>query len=143
MEQRIYGSSIYVNISPEAFHLWATHYYNCRLDYKEPKGFSPVPYFLLCRSIELELKSMLLSIHTRKEVKHDFGHDLMSAYEALSEADKILSSDELLVLRNASEIYRRKGFEYFEPEDALRGYSTFPELTVLELITQKLVNLGR
>ncbi len=49
------AESIEVNLSPDAFHRWAGHYYKCRQDFDSPHRFSPVPYFLLCHSIELEI----------------------------------------------------------------------------------------
>lgn len=130
---------IYVNISPEAFHLWATHYYKCKKDFKSPNKFSPVPYFLLCRSIELELKSRHLKNKNQSEVKNEFGHDLLEAYSALSPAEKILEQNEEYTLQVASDIYKTKGFEYFNPQDALTGYNLFPDLIVLNSIANKLI----
>jgi hypothetical protein len=64
-ESRITGvGGINANLAPDAFHWWATHYYKCRQDFVSPHKFSPVPYFLLCRAIELELKSRHLKNRT-------------------------------------------------------------------------------
>ena len=113
----------------------------CRNDFKSPDKFSPVPYFLLCRAIELEIKSRHLMNVTQIQVKNNFGHNLSQAYEALTPAEKTLTKDEETTLKIASEIYNRKGFEYFEPLSLLKGYKDFPDLTVLNSIVNKLVGL--
>lgn len=129
----------YVNISPEAFHMWAQHYYKCKQDFQSPTKFSPVPYFLLCRTLELEIKSRHLGTMKRDEVKDKFGHNLLRAYDSLSKEQKVLNEAELSVLSAANEIYRGKGFEYFNPEHALRGYSNFPDLGALDAVAKKLI----
>lgn len=140
MEQTISGAGgIYANLSPDAFHRWATHYYKCKQDFQPPHSFSPVPYFLLCRAIELEIKSKHLRCKRQTEIKNEYWHDLMKAYNALDQEDKVLTQGEVKVLECANEIYASKGFEYFEPEDALRGYSNYPDLELLDTIARKLI----
>jgi hypothetical protein len=39
----------------------------------------------------------------------------------------------------ANAIYGGKGFEYFNPEHALRGYSNFPDLAALDAIAVKFI----
>jgi hypothetical protein len=69
---RVYVQGIEVNVSPDAFHIYAGHYYKCKQDFKPPDNyFSPVPYFLLCRAIELEIKATHLKHRTKTEVKDD------------------------------------------------------------------------
>ena len=141
MRQVIKGvGGIDANLSPDAFHMWATHYYKCKQDFRSPHRFSPVPYFLLCRVIELEIKSIHLQDKRQTEVKEDFGHDILKAYEALSEEYKILEDNEIKVLKVAKGIYCSKGFEYFNPEDALTGFSKFPDLSTLDTVAKKLIN---
>jgi len=139
MNKVIGVGGIHANISPDAFHLWATHYIKCKRDFKSPHKFSPVPYFLLCRAIELEIKARHLHKMTQKEVKRGFSHNLEKAYDALDPADKILNEGEERVLREASVIYedKDKGFEYFNPGDALTAYKRFPDLAVLDNIANK------
>ena len=69
----IRAGSINANISPDAFHRWATHYLKCRKDFQSPHKFSPVPYFLLCRAIELEIKARHLRNSTQSKVKKSYG----------------------------------------------------------------------
>jgi hypothetical protein len=138
VDQNIEVGSIDVNLSPDAFHLWATHFYQCKQDFSI-QGFSPVPFFLLCRAIELEIKSRYLKRQRQKKVRAKFSHDLLKAYNALDPSEKILDSNETQVLKAASDIYKRKRFEYFDPEDALLGYSRYPDLNTLDSVAQKLI----
>ena len=138
MTQIIIGG-IKLNLSPDAFHRYATHYQKCMMDFHCPDIFSPVPYFLLCRAIELEIKSRHLKHKTQKQVKVSFGHDLAKAYDALEPAEKTLNQNEERTLREASDIYTNKGFEYFYPLDALTGYRRFPDLAMLDSIASKLI----
>jgi hypothetical protein len=141
-ESRITGvGGINTNLAPDAFHRWTTHYYKCRQDFVSPHKFSPVPYFLLCRAIELELKSRHLKNITQLEVKNAFGHDLMKVYTALAKHEQILAPSEFSILQQANDIYRDKDFEYFDPEDALTGYRRFPNLATLDAITKKLLGI--
>jgi hypothetical protein len=131
---------INANMSPDAFHRYATHYLKCRRDFQCPDKFSPVPYFLLCRAIELEIKARHLKHKTQKQVKDDFSHDLEKAYNALEPNDKTLNKEEEGTLRLASDIYSKKDFEYFSPKDALTGYKRFRGLELkLDSIASKLI----
>lgn len=138
-EQEIQLKTLTLNLSPEAFHKWAEHYYKCKQDFRSPDKFSPVPYFLLCRALELEIKSIHLKSKRQSEVKNDYGHDLIKAYETLSKGEKILTPSELSFLKGANVIYKSKGFEYFKPMDALKGYSEHPILEELDKIAKKLI----
>jgi len=133
---------INASLAPDAFHRWATHYYQCRHDFRSPHRFSPVPYFLLCRSIELEIKSRHLRTKTQDEVKDAYWHDLKRAYDALPGGDQTLTQPEVAVLEAASKIYTSKGFEYFDPQDALTGYSLYPNLDELDGVAKKLIGHG-
>ncbi len=134
-----------LNISPEGFHRWATHYLKCRRDFQSPHKFSPVPYFLLCRAIELEIKSRLLlnKKTTRDKLKPDYSHDLVKAYEALDKAEQqILNQNEVECLKKASQIYYKpKGFQYFDPKYAVRAYKEFPDLVLLDSVAEKLIEM--
>lgn len=47
-------------VSPLGFHFYASEFLDAARSAKRPEHFSPVPYYLYCRSIELSLKSFLL-----------------------------------------------------------------------------------
>ncbi|MCI0561404.1 MAG: hypothetical protein MN733_23200 [Nitrososphaera sp.] len=122
MEKVIGEGLIDGNLSPDAFHRWATHYYKCEQDFVCPHRFSPISFFLLCRGIELEIKAKQLTVKKQAQVKKDFGHNLLAGYDALDPVDRVLQPQELDVLIAANAIHVAKGFEYFDPEDALSGY---------------------
>jgi hypothetical protein len=131
---------IEVNLSPDAFHMWAEDYYRCKQDFRHRRKFSPVPFFLLCRAIELELKSRHLEQQSQKEVKRRFSHDLSKTYDALSADQRILTDEERNTLAVASGFYKDKDFEYFNPEHALQGYSPYRDiLNALDAIAAKLI----
>ena len=130
----------FVNLSPDAFHMWAQHYYKCKQDFEPPHRFSPVPYFLLCRAIELDIKARHLIRKRQSEVKTDFGHELRKSYEYLDSDQKILDDDQFELLCAANAIYANKGFKYFNPEHALNGYSNFPDLAQLDSVAEKLIS---
>lgn len=134
--------TIHYNLSPVGFRRWARHFLACRETFVSPDpGFSPVPYFLVCRAIELELKARHLETARQKEVKDRYGHDLERSYAHLPADQQTLTSDELDVLKAASAVYKGKGFEYFGLEDAMTGYQRFPDLASLDAIAQKLVRI--
>ena len=139
VHQLVSPRGIDANLSPDAFHMWALHYYQCKKDFQNPHGFSPVPYFLLCRATELEIKSRHLHEMDRTHIKNEFRHHLLKAYKALPEEQRILNNEELETLSVANEIYRGKGFEYFNPEHALQEYSQFPNLAMLDSVARRLV----
>jgi hypothetical protein len=133
------AGGINANLAPDAFRRWANHYYACKQQFKSPHTFSPVPYFLLCRAIELGIKAKHLKHMTQEEVKRKFMHDLIKAYNALNTKELILSVDEVKLLKKANGIYSRKGFEYFNPEDALTAFKRYPDLKELDKVAKKLV----
>jgi hypothetical protein len=115
-------------------------------DFKPPDGgFSPVPYALLCKAIELELKSRhLVEAHLpggarQPEVKEKFGHDISKAYRELPDY-QVLTAEEFEVLDKASTIYKtNKGFDYIAVFDMATGYSRFPDLDALDAVARKLL----
>lgn len=135
----ITASAGFVNLSPHAFRRWARHYLQCRHDFRPPEGYSPVPYFLLCRAIELELKARHLEALRQHQVKKQFGHNLIKAYAALPAEQQTLAEDELEVLAAANEVYVDKGFEYMNMEDALSGFRRSPDLAKLDQIAKRLI----
>ena len=139
MNQIVRPGAIKANLSPDAFHRWATHYLKCRKDFQCPHKFSPVPYFLLCRAIELAIKARHLKHMTQDQVKKEFGHNLAKAYNDLDPAEKPLNQREECTLKGASKIYEDKGFEYFDPQDAATAYKRFPDLALLDAIASKLI----
>jgi hypothetical protein len=131
--------TVHVNLSPDVFRLWAGHYYKCKQSFTSPDPVSPVPYFLLCRAMELAIKAQHLEADKQKKVKNKFGHDISKAYQALPPAFTILTGGEVKRLDDANLIYRDKGFEYFEPAHLLGGYKVWGDLATLDAVALKLL----
>jgi len=129
----------HINLSPVVFRMWAKHFYQCRLSFQCSDAFSPLPYFLLCRAIELQFKAIHLEQQHQLEVKKSFGHNLIKSYRALSADLQTLSPDQLELLENANKIYSSKGFEYINVGDAMQGFSTFPNLPALDALAAQLL----
>jgi hypothetical protein len=130
-----------LNLASDAFHLWAAHYYKCKNDFKSPSLFSPLPFFLLCRAIELEIKSRHLTHMTQEEVKDRYRHNIEKAYNELNQTEKILSASEKAILQKASKIYNKKNFEYYHPMSLITRYEHF-DLESLDSIANKLIRDG-
>jgi len=130
----------HINLSPVLFHNYALQYLECHRSF-DAVANSPVPYFLICRAIELELKARHLESKPRPEVKKKYGHNLKKSYDELPSTEQELDPVEYEELVRASEIYDipNKGFEYVSVFDAVTGLKNFPDLAVLEGIATKLV----
>ena len=61
----------------------------------------------------------------------------------LPTSNQVLSIEELAVLRDANEIYRKKGFDYIDVMDALSAFKRFPDLARLDAIARKLISQGK
>jgi hypothetical protein len=132
----------FVNFSAFAFHQHALHYYKCVQDFRSPDSWSPVPYALLCRAIELELKARHLEITPGQSGVRKYRHNLERAYEALPPSQKILTVAERAILRKANKVYNDdKGFDYIQPVDAAHGYRRFVDLGSLDALTKKLLGI--
>ena len=130
----------HLNLSPVLFHTYAQQYLQCHRSFNAEAN-SPIPYFLICRAIELELKAKHLESKSRVEVKKRYGHNLKKSYDTLQDGQRTLDTSEYEELERASAIYDNpnKGFEYVSVFDALTALESFPELAVLERIAVKLV----
>ncbi len=141
MNRIIKVGAIDANLSPDAFHMLAAHLYRCSRDFKNPDKFSLLPYFLLCRAIELGVKSIHLRDKKQREVKNIYRHSISVAYEALKNELKTLNDSEVRTLKTASDMYREKRFEYPHMDDCLEAYSDFPDLNTLDAIAAKVLSM--
>ena len=128
----------HTNISPIGFHGYASQFADSALSARSrlANGFSPVPYFLYCRSLELVLKAYLLARGvTKAELKRKFRHDLCRVFtEAKNRGLAVevpISSEWEAEIGKANLYYNGKGFEYFEVGNAVRGYPNLPSLDTL------------
>ena len=139
-----------VNISPIGFHHYASEFAAFARQAQAGLGgtFSPVPYYLYCRSLELVLKAFLLAKGVAKNdlkgrnLHHDLQKNLLKARAlGLEQTDPFAAhwEDEI---RKANVYYARKGFEYFDVIAAARGYPQLPALDALnEIVTALLERL--
>jgi hypothetical protein len=138
-----------VSISPLGFHRYASEFLRTARAFPDnsgfhKSGFTPVPYYLVCRALELVLKAFALAKgDTVDAVKNKVGHDLTKALKRAKELglDSLvsLSTEEELELTKANDYYCKKGFEYFQLLPALKGYADLPSLRVLEELATRLV----
>ena len=142
-----------VHLSALGLNRYAAHFLRAEASSSPEEGFSPVPYYLCCHSIELSLKAFLLASsdttniehldELKKELKHGLGHDLEAAFRR-AESQGIrnvvqLPNDVGSLLRTATEYYKTKGFEYFSVVDAVSGYRDLPSLDELRELASVLV----
>jgi HEPN domain-containing protein len=134
-----------LHISPLGFHRYASEFLRAAQGFKISDGFSPVPYYLICRSIELALKSFLLAkgVPKRTLKERKLSHNLEKVLKkAVSLGlDKVISipPQHKEELRKANTYYDSKGFEYFEVTSAAIGYPNLPDLRVLSDLASFLI----
>lgn len=129
-----------INMSPIGFYMYGKHYLEASKRVRKPKGkYSPVPYYLVCQSIELFLKAWLsahgVSIRTLR--KKDWGHNLVRLLNESESRDlaSIVKITESRVsnIRLATEYYdNSKKFNYADLGIALKGYPNLPDLVILK-----------
>lgn len=134
-----------LHISPLGFHHYAAEFLRASHGFQNKDSFSPVPYYLYCRSIELVLKAFLLAKGvSKKELKgRKLGHDLERVLEkacsmGLDEVVSI-STQHREELKKANAYYASKGFEYFEVTRTVTGYRNLPALPILTDLASLLV----
>ena len=138
--------SAVLHISPLGFHRYASEFLRAEQGFKINDSFSPVPYYLICRSTELALKAFLLAkgVPKRTLKGRTLGHDLEKVLKnAISLGlDKVLSITPQYKeeLRKANNYYASKGFEYFEVTRAATGYLNLPDLRLLSDFASLLVS---
>lgn len=125
---------------------WLRHYAGDFLaaakDFKPPANrFSPVPYYLICHSIELSIKSFLFTAGFKKAERRKLNHDLEKALQAAENKGLSrhiqLTADERGLLSKANRLYPKKEFEYFESLETIYDPHDF-ELDALASLALKL-----
>lgn len=144
----INASTAHLNLSPTIFKNTAWDFYKCYLDFKpHGKHFSPLPYFLCCRAIEMAFKAIHLELNNRKFVKN-IGHDLIKSYKKLDKEHQTLTKDELNLLTKANtgylcREYGGKGFEYLPIIYLVSGSKYFPDLEALANLAKKITGYNK
>lgn len=136
----LHAEPLKLNFSRVSFRYGARDCLSCFEAY-DPSEFSPVKYFLLCRTIELALKALHLDSMSVEDVRKKFGHNIASSYDGSDEPDKILSDKERQFLSDTNKLHEKdkKALEYIQPYHAVTGYSDFPDLAKLYELAKKLV----
>jgi len=144
MDITIKAEPIVFNIGPSGFHRYAQEFMRAEKTFQITDSFSPVPYYLLCRSIELSLKAyLLLKGYKIKYLKTKIGHNL----KKLLKKAKELNIEEVITIPTeesdnifkANLYYEKKGFEYFFVIDAFTGYKELPDIELLRSVSTRLV----
>ncbi len=131
-------------MTPFGFHKYASDYLDTADKWTNESNYSPVPYFLYCRAIELGLKAYLLAKGKNLDwVKDTLRHDLASglSYSIQNSMDEVLSTEEMekKEIEKANKYYKTKGFEYFDVSNHVTGLKGLPNLGVLKTYAHRLL----
>lgn len=132
------------NITPFGFHKYASDYLDIADKWADESRYSPVPYFLYCRAIELGLKAYLLAKGKNLDwVKFSLGHDLAKGLKnsRLNSLDDIVETKdtEEKEIKVANKYYNTKGFEYFFISNHVTGLKELPKLGILKGYAHRLL----
>ena len=138
------GDNVLANLGGYWFRHYATDFLAAAQAFEAPKNrFSPVRYYLICHSIELSLKSFLLTVGFKKDNLQNLNHDLNKALKKA--VDKGLSthleitSNDREALKKANKLYSIKEFEYFEKLETIYDPHDF-DLDALASFAQRLLD---
>ena len=142
----IKAKTVEIDIGPTGFIIYAEDFLNSFKAYRSKKSFSPAKYYLVCRSIELSLKSFLsiknIAIST---IKKELSHDLIKILNRTQELDIKdiieISKEEEMEIKKANDWYNRKGFEYFDIKNIVENKETLPNLNSLQLLSERLIEI--
>jgi hypothetical protein len=140
----IKAENVKLNITPLGFFKYASDYFDTANKWTVDTKFSPVPYFLYCRTIELALKSYLLAKGTelkwiKKKLSHDLNKALEHAIKNCLEQVLVVTDDDKKEIAKANEYYKSKGFEYFLVSNHVKGLALLPDLEKLKNFACKLL----
>jgi hypothetical protein len=133
----------HIDIGPTGFIVYAKDYLEGYKAYNPEMPFSPAKYYLVCRSVELALKSYLSLKKIKIEmIKYKLGHDLIKNLNRAKELNinrvVEISSAEEIEIEKANSWYNRKGFEYFDIKNIVES-EALPELDVLLALSERLI----
>jgi hypothetical protein len=142
----IQAKTAHVVLGPTGFVNYAKDFLNAFNSYKPEQPFSPAKNYLVCRSIELSLKSyLLLKKVPLKEVKYTYGHDLSKIVKKVDELGinmvVNISEEERTELLRANSWYNRKGFEYFDIQNIVESKQTLPNLDLMLGLAERLIDV--
>jgi hypothetical protein len=127
-----------VHIKPVGFALYAEEFLLAGLSIPEQSRargnttFTPVPYYLFCRALELVLKAFLLTKgESLDTLKNRYRHDLVKLWRKARECgilEEIGSRPPEFEdhVASANRYYKGKAFEYFDFRRWAHGYEDLP-----------------
>jgi len=136
------GSNTVVRVDGYWTRIYAGDFLSAAKDFKHPANrFSPIPYYLICHSIELSLKAFLFTVGFKRADRKRLNHDLEKALEAaenngLSLHIQLTDEERELIIK-ANRLYPKKEFEYFESLEAIYDPHDF-DLDSLASLARKL-----
>lgn len=136
----------HITMGPTGFIVYAGDFLNAYRSFETGNPFSPAKYYLLCRSVELSLKSyLLLKSVPIKKVKYKLSHDLHKILKKSKELeiDSVvgITDEEKSAIEKANDWYNRKGFEYFDIENIVADRDTLPDLNVMSNLADRLISV--
>lgn len=149
-EAVIVPEPIAIDLSPYAMAIFSCDINAAAKSIDASKRFSAAKYFLICLSMELAIKSILLNLNVPKGQLKSAGHDLGKLLDKLVEyaGPQLVTAREDRIIRRIVRFYDRepgsgKGLVYFEENmksQALRRYRDIPDIKELGKIQDKLQN---
>ncbi len=121
-------------MTPVGFAVYAEQFLKAAQSIPTDGKFTPVPYYLYCRALELIFKAFLLAKgHRLSKLRKKYGHNLKALWKAarkdgLADAVPELPSEIGSVLALANPYYKGKAFEYFDFRRWAHGYEDLPSL---------------
>ena len=124
----------HLDMTGTVFMIYANRYRKAAVGWlstsKHNFGFDPVPYYLLCQSLELHLKSFIW-LEDRvgtKTIKDRYGHNLekLWAHAITRRVDRYARATDLRnrVISLVAPYYRRRQFNYLDLDMVFDGYNS-------------------
>ena len=144
----------HVDMTGTAFMVYANRYHDaaikCLSVKRDVPGFDPVPYYLLCQSLELHLKSYIWLVDRIgvKTIKSRYGHRLEALWNdakarGIGQYARVTESRNC-VIRLVSPYYSRRQLNYLDLEMLFRGYRALAaEPAVIPVMKRLTTQLGR
>jgi hypothetical protein len=147
----------HIKLSDVGFLKYSINFFEAENDLKKTeKKHNPVPYFLLCKSIELSLKAYLLFLDfSKKQLKEEsLGHNIYKLLEKVEEQEESIISLNKVQKENLirAEIFygnKTKSFEYFNIDFAAHGFEKItnsiynnielPDIKIMRKIAKELI----
>jgi hypothetical protein len=144
MSATIHGVSATIHIGAAGYHRYASEFLGAYERFvPQDSGFTPVPYFLVCRSIELAFKSYLVARGNTKKDLMNLSHVLIDGLnKARGEGIGsfiIITDEEISLITSIDAYYHKKQFEYFERLDWIVDPTKLPRLKELGDFARRLI----